>query len=56
MYVLTHPQYIPYIEGRHRGIEADGELPEGGAGNSARDFKGQVALITGAAMAWLRLC
>ncbi|MFY9370660.1 MAG: SDR family NAD(P)-dependent oxidoreductase [bacterium] len=49
MYVLTHPQYIPYIEGRHRGIEADGELPEGEAGNSARDFKGQVALITGAA-------
>lgn len=49
MYVLTHPQYNAYISGRHRGIEKDAELPEGGDGNSERNFKNQVALITGAA-------
>jgi NAD(P)-dependent dehydrogenase (short-subunit alcohol dehydrogenase family) len=49
MYILTHPQYLPYIESRHRAIEKDAELPEGGSGNSERNFKDQVALITGAA-------
>jgi len=49
MYILTHPQYLPYIESRHRLIEKDAELPEGGPGNSDRNFKSQVALITGAA-------
>lgn len=49
MYILTHPQYTPYIEARHRAIEKDAELSEGGPGNSERSFTGQVALITGAA-------
>ncbi len=49
MYILTHPQYTPYIEARHRAIEKDAELSEGGLGNSERSFTGQVALITGAA-------
>ena len=49
MYILTHPQYNDYIKARHRAIEKDAEMPEGGSGQSDRDFKNQVALITGAA-------
>ena len=49
MYILPHNKFLPYIEARHRGIEKDAALPDGGEGNSERDFKDQVALITGAA-------
>ncbi len=48
-YILTHYQYAPYIASRHRGIEADGKHPNGLGIETDRDFKGQVALITGAA-------
>lgn len=49
MYILTHQQYLPYIETRHRGIEKDGELSEGTGEGVERDYTGEVALITGAA-------
>lgn len=48
-YILTHCKYAPYIAARHRGIEADGKHPDGLGIETNRDFKGQVALITGAA-------
>lgn len=49
LYVLQHYAYAPYIAARHRGIEADGKHPDGLGIETDRDFKGQVALITGAA-------
>lgn len=49
LYVLQHYAYAPYIANRHRGIEADGKFPNGLGIETNRDFKGQVALITGAA-------
>jgi len=49
LYVLQHYPYAPYIANRHRGIEADGKKPDGLGIETDRDFKGQVALITGAA-------
>lgn len=47
MYVMTHPKFMEKIEMRHRGIEKDFEVSE--HTDTTVDYKGQVALVTGAA-------
>ena len=49
LYVITHPQYLPYIEARHRKIESDAGMPDGCPDTVPGNYEGQVALITGAA-------
>ncbi|MDY4196153.1 MAG: SDR family NAD(P)-dependent oxidoreductase [Peptoniphilaceae bacterium] len=47
MYVLTHPKFLEKIQMRHHGIEKDFETAE--HRNITVDYKGKVALVTGAA-------
>ncbi|MDY3119103.1 MAG: SDR family NAD(P)-dependent oxidoreductase [Peptoniphilus sp.] len=46
LYVQTHPKFMEKLDLRHRAIEKAFHVPVEGA--SAEDYKGKVALITGA--------